>query len=91
MEIFAEDILPVGDLKRRSTELLKRVQNTRRPILLTQNGKPAAVLIDVKEFAETLASKRLARILKKAEKEMMNGEGREIDEFFVDFAARHGL
>jgi plasmid stabilization system protein ParE len=56
-----------------------------------KNGKPAAVLVDAKEFAAKLASKRLARLLKQAEKEIAEGKGRDIDEFFEEFAKAHKL
>jgi prevent-host-death family protein len=91
MEFFAEDIRPVADLKNKSNQLLRQVQTTRRPILLTKNGKPAAILVDVKEFAEKLASKRLTRMLKQAEKEIAKGKGRDIDEFFEEFAKAYQL
>lgn len=91
MEILAEDIRPAADLKKKSSQFLKQVQMTRRPILLTQKGKPAAVLVDVKEFANQLASKRLARLLKQAEKEIAEGKGRDIDEFLDEFAKAHKL
>ena len=67
------------------------MENTRRPILLTKNGKPAAVLLNVKEFAEKLASKELALLLKEAEKEIADGKGRDLDEFFDEFAKAHKL
>ena len=91
MQIFAEDIRPVADLKNRSNHLLRQVQNTRRPILLTKNGKPAAVLVNVKEFAEKLTSKELALLLKEAEREIADGKGRDLDEFFDEFAKAHKL
>jgi prevent-host-death family protein len=91
MRILAEDIRPTADLKNKSNQLLRHLQKTRRPILLTQNGKPTAVLVDVKEFAKKLASRELAFLLKKAEKEIAEGKGRDIDEFFEEFAKTHKL
>jgi hypothetical protein len=38
-----------------------------------------------------LASKRLARLLEQAEKEIAEGKGRDIDEFFKEFAEAHKL
>jgi hypothetical protein len=38
-----------------------------------------------------LASRRLARLLKQAEKEIAEGKGRDIDEFFDEFARTHKL
>jgi prevent-host-death family protein len=50
MEILAEDIRPIAELKTKTGRLLRHVQSTRRPLLLTQKGKPTAVLLGVKEF-----------------------------------------
>jgi len=91
MQILVEDIRPTTDLKNKSNQLLRYVQKTRRPILLTKNGKPTAVLVDVKEFAKKLASKELTMLLKEAEKEVAQGKGRDIDEFFEAFAKAHKL
>lgn len=91
MEIFADDIRPASELKNKANQLLRQVRGTGRPILLTQNGKPAAVLLNVKEFTEKLASKKLERMLNHAEAEMAQGKGRDIDEFFDEFAKTHKL
>ncbi|MDZ7359385.1 MAG: hypothetical protein ONB46_01485 [candidate division KSB1 bacterium] len=38
---------------------------------------------------KNLAPSRLARLLKQAEKEIAEGKGRDIDEFFGEFARTH--
>jgi prevent-host-death family protein len=91
MQIYTEDIRPVADLKNKSSQLLRHVQTTRRPLLLTKKGKLTAVLVDVKEFADQLASKELALLLRESEKEVAEGKGRDIDEFFDEFAKTHKL
>ncbi len=91
MEILAEDIRPIADLKTKTSRLLRHIQNTRRPLLLTQNGKPTAVLLDVKEFASQLASRNLQALLKQAETEIAEGKGRDINEFFEEFAKANKL
>jgi prevent-host-death family protein len=40
----------VTTLKRKATELLTAVENDRAPILITQHGLPAAVLVDVETY-----------------------------------------
>lgn len=40
----------VTTLKRKATELLNAVENDRAPILITQNGLPAAYLVDVETY-----------------------------------------
>lgn len=91
MQIFADDIRPASDLKSKAGQLLRQVQGTGRPILLTQKGKPAAVLVNVKEFTERLASKKLERLLNQAEAEMAQGKGRDLDEFYDEFSKTHKL
>ncbi|MBM3266898.1 MAG: type II toxin-antitoxin system Phd/YefM family antitoxin [Candidatus Sericytochromatia bacterium] len=45
-----EDILPIGEFKTHASRLLKKLRDTRRPLVITQNGRPAAVLITPEEF-----------------------------------------
>lgn len=40
----------VTTLKRRATEIIDDLQNKRDPVLITQHGKPAAYLVDVKSY-----------------------------------------
>ena len=40
----------VTTLKRKATELLTAVEHDRAPILITQNGLPAAYLVDVETY-----------------------------------------
>jgi prevent-host-death family protein len=48
----AEDIIPIGEFKTHASELLRQLHATRRPLVITQNGKPAAVVITPDEFEE---------------------------------------
>jgi len=47
---LADDITPVTDFRTNAAELLKRVKTTKRPLILTQRGRSAAILEDVKEY-----------------------------------------
>jgi len=42
----SEDIRPVTYLKSRAADLLKQINETHRPVIITQNGKAKAVLQD---------------------------------------------
>jgi prevent-host-death family protein len=41
----SEDFVPVSDFKAQAADLLKRVSDTRKPLVITQNGRPAGVLL----------------------------------------------
>ncbi len=47
---LAEDIVPIDELKTRSRQVLRRLKRARRPVVLTDKGRAAAVLIAPEEF-----------------------------------------
>ena len=46
----AEDILPLGEFKTHASRVMRRLREAKRPIVITQNGKPAAVLVTPEDF-----------------------------------------
>jgi prevent-host-death family protein len=51
---LAEDVTPVTDFRTNAAELIERIKKTKRPLILTQRGRSAAVLEDVKEYEDRL-------------------------------------
>ena len=49
---IAQDIVPVSEFKAKAAELLRRVAATGQPLVITQNGKPAGVLLSPAAFDE---------------------------------------
>ena len=47
---ISEDIVPVSEFKAQAAECLRRVSATGQPIIITQNGKAAGVLLSPSEF-----------------------------------------
>ena len=47
---LSEDIVPIGEFKTHAARVLRRLREAQRPVVITQNGKPAAVLITPEEF-----------------------------------------
>jgi prevent-host-death family protein len=52
---ISRDIKTVSDLKQNASKLVKQVKMTRNPVVLTLNGRPAAVIQDVESY-EKMAS-----------------------------------
>jgi antitoxin YefM len=48
--ILDEDIKPMSEFRAHTASCIQQVQNSKRPVVITQYGKSAAVLIDVSEF-----------------------------------------
>ena len=51
---FNEDVYPISEFRTNTAGLIDKIKNTKRPILLTQNGKGTAILLDVKAFDELI-------------------------------------
>lgn len=47
---FSEDVIPLSDLKVNPGRVVKQVDQTRRPVLLTSRGRGVAVVQSVKEY-----------------------------------------
>ena len=47
---FDQDIKPLSEVRNGMASFIKQVHETKRPLIITQRGKSAAVLIDVYEY-----------------------------------------
>ena len=56
---LSEDIRPLTDFKRRTSDFMNQMKQTRRPVVLTVNGKAELVVQDAAGYQEILD--RLAR------------------------------
>ena len=46
------DIKPISYVKTNAADMLKQVNETRNPIVITQNGKAKAVLLDTESYQD---------------------------------------
>lgn len=46
----SDGIVPLGEFKAQAAKLLKRLGESGQPMVITQNGRPAGVLLSPKEF-----------------------------------------
>ena len=69
----SNDIIPVGEFKSGLAKYLKEINNKRNSLIITQNGKPAGVLISPSEFDDLRQTKlfieSISRGLSDSEKE----------------------
>lgn len=64
MEINAgQDVKPISDFRKDSAKVLKRLKETRKPVLLTQHGRSVAVLLDVHEYEDREYDRQFARAI----------------------------
>ncbi len=69
-----EDIRPVTEFRENAASLIRRVQETKRALVLTQRGHSAAVLLDVVEYERLVQELELRREIQMAERALAKGE-----------------
>lgn len=68
------DIKPVSYLKAHSAELLQQINQTQRPIVITQNGEPRGVLQDAQSYEDMRNALSLLKLLAQSEEDVRNGD-----------------
>jgi prevent-host-death family protein len=78
------DIIPVSDLRQDAAKVLKRVRDSREPLVITQRGRAAAVMLSVEAYERSERDKELLRLLAKGEREIEAGEGYDLESILAD-------
>ena len=77
-----EYIRPISYIKTNAAQILKRVNETRNPIVITQDGEAKAVLLDTESYQEMLSAISILKLLSQSEKEIEDGRILKNDEVF---------
>ncbi|MBI5204158.1 MAG: type II toxin-antitoxin system Phd/YefM family antitoxin [Nitrospirae bacterium] len=81
---ITEDIKTVSDLKTNTGDIFKQLHRTGRPIIVTVNGKPDAVLIDVGVFEKKLKALNMSALIAVAETDVRERRTRPAREFLKE-------
>lgn len=68
------DVRPVTEFRANASAFLDQVQSTKRPVVLTQHGRSAAVLLDVGVYEDLLDEVALLRDIRAAEAQLEAGQ-----------------
>ena len=75
-----EDVRPLSEFRANAAAFVEQVQATHRPIVLTQHGRSAAVLLDVREYERLTERAEVLEDIRVAEEQIARGEGVPHDE-----------
>ena len=73
------NILPVSDLRQNAARFLKELRENKEPIIITQRGQAAAVIIGMEAYEKSEHDKEILRLLAKGDKGIEIGEGYDSD------------
>jgi prevent-host-death family protein len=92
---ITRDIHPLSEFKKNASKLIKQARETKRSIILTVNGQPAAVIQDPETYQEMMNAQeyeRNLRVLRKSLKSVDSGvKMRTAEEFFAEFSQKYGV
>ena len=72
------NIIPVSDLRQDAAKVLKQLRDSKEPVIITQRGRAAAVIISFEAYKQSEHDKELLRLLAKGDKEIEIGEGYDL-------------
>lgn len=67
-------IKPISYLKANAADVLRELEENRRPLIITQNGEAKAVIQDVASYEETQETLALLKILALGSQQVEKGE-----------------
>jgi len=86
----SSDIHTVTEFSRKPAEHIKRLSESKRPEILTVNGKAAVVIQDAETYEKMASMADYAESIQNI-RQAMSEQGRPLDEFTTEFEARHGI
>ncbi len=73
------NIVPITDLRQDATSIVNRVSAGEEPVVITQRGRAAAVMVSIEAYERSQRDLELLRLLARGEKEIEAGNGHDLD------------
>jgi prevent-host-death family protein len=78
------NIIPITDLRQDASAVLKRVKSSRKPLIITQRGRAAAVVVSMEAYEKTQKEMDILRLLARGEREIEAGKGHDLSEILAE-------
>jgi prevent-host-death family protein len=80
---MSSDIKPVTYLKAKAADLLDQINETHRPVIITQNGEPKAVLQDPQSYENMRNALGMLKLLSQGEEDIKKGKTTSQEKVFA--------
>ena len=84
----SRDVQPLSAFRANAAGFLDQVRSTKRPLVLTQHGRSAAVLLDVAEYESLVEEVEVIRDIRRAKEELAGGAGISHDRVAAELRSR---
>lgn len=78
------EIIPVKDLRQDTAAVLNRLQSSAQPLVVTQRGRSAAVMLSMAAYERAERERELLRLLVRGEQEVMAGAGHDLEDVLAE-------
>ncbi len=68
------DIIPLSEFRANTAKFLNQIEETKRPLILTQHGKSTAVLLDVASYQTLIEKIELLQEIQVGERQIKEGK-----------------
>ena len=79
---LSQDIKPISYLKAKTADVINRVNDTQRTVIITQNGEAKAVVQDIRSYENLQNSLNLLKLIVQSENDIENNEIMEQNKMF---------
>ena len=86
----SQNFVPVSELKAQAAEWLKKLAKSNDPVVITQKGRPAAVLLSPRAFDALTERARLMAAVNEGLADVEAGRVHSHDEVVAEMKARFG-
>jgi prevent-host-death family protein len=83
------DIRPISYVKSNTTNILNQVNETRRPVFITQNGEPRAVLLDTESYESMNNAIAILKLVALGEKDIRQNKFKIQSDFFTSIENKY--
>ena len=84
-----EDIRPISYIKTHISDIVSQVNDTHRPLYVTQNGKAKAVVLDTKSYEDLVSAINILRFISPGINDVKSKRYTEHDKFVKTFNKKH--
>lgn len=84
----SQDVQPLSAFRANAAGFLDQVRATKRPLVLTQHGRSAAVVLDVDQYEALVEELEVVRDIRTARAEIEGGEGIPHDDVIEELRSR---
>ncbi|MGH7804614.1 MAG: type II toxin-antitoxin system Phd/YefM family antitoxin [Candidatus Binatia bacterium] len=72
------EIVPITDLRQDAAAVIDRVRRSSKPLVITQRGRPAAVVLSPEAYERGEQEKKILHLLVQGDREIAKGKGHEL-------------